>query len=144
MSDAPRADLRRRHLLWGWASLLVFLTMGLVLEAMHGLKAGAYVGVDVETRRTMWRLAHAHGGLLALVHLAFASVAAELDAKLAGRASLGLRAAIVLLPTGFFLGGLWFHEGDPGLGVLLVPVGGLALLFGVGATLRAITLRREV
>ena len=141
MSDAPQADLRRRHLLWGWAGLLLFLTMGLVLEALHGLKAGAYVGVDVETRRTMWRLAHAHGGLIALVHLAFASTAAELDTSLAGRASAALRLALVLLPLGFFLGGVWFHEGDPGLGVLLVPLGGLALLFGVGATLRAIMKR---
>ena len=66
------AALARRHLQIGWWALLVFLSVGLVLEALHGLKVGLYLDVSNETRRLMWRLAHAHGTLLALVNLAFA------------------------------------------------------------------------
>jgi len=40
-------------------------------------------------------------------------------------------AASVLLPGGFFLGGVVFYSGDPGLGVLLVPVGAMSLLIAV-------------
>lgn len=143
MSPSAQASRRRKHLLWGWAGLLVFLTLGLVLEALHGLKSQLYVGVDVETRRTMWRLAHAHGGLIALVHLAFASVVDELPLRSASMGSRALVLAICAMPSGFWLGGIWFHAGDPGLGVLLVPVGGLALLIGVAATLRGLMLSRD-
>ena len=138
MNPADAKTMRRRHLRWGWAGLAVFLSMGLLLEAMHGMKLGAYVGVDVETRRTMWRLAHAHGGLLSLIHIAFATSCAELSDASAKLASTCLRVAIALLPLGFVLGGVWFHAGDPGLGVLLVPVGGLALLVGVWTVVRGV------
>ena len=37
----------------------------------------------------------------------------------------------MLLPTGFFLGGIFIYGGDPGLGVLLVPIGGLLLVVAV-------------
>jgi hypothetical protein len=118
---------------------MLFLSLGLVLEALHGLKWGSYIGVDVETRRTMWRLAHAHGGLIALIHLAFASVVNDLEPSVSRIASSCLIAAMALLPLGFFLGGVWFHAGDPGLGVLLVPVGGLSLLVSVALTLRGLS-----
>src|SRR5690606_12227628 len=42
--------------------------------------------------------------------------------------SVSLDLASLLLPLGFFLGGLWHYAGDPGLGVLLVPVGGALLV----------------
>ena len=58
---------------WGWWSLAVFLTLGLVLEALHGFKLGFYLDVHNQTRRHMWTLAHAHGTLLGLVHIAFAA-----------------------------------------------------------------------
>jgi hypothetical protein len=134
----PTIDYRRKHLRWGWAGLAVFLSLGLVLEALHGLKHGSYVGLDVETRRTMWRLAHAHGGLIALVHIAFALSCDDLAADRLATPSICLRLALVLLPLGFFAGGAWFHAGDPGLGVLLVPVGGLLFLVGVWSSWRAI------
>ena len=38
-----------------------------------------------------------------------------------------LIAASVLLPGGFFLGGCFIYESDPGLGIWLVPVGALCL-----------------
>ena len=132
-ADDP-AVLSQRHLRFGWWTLLVFLTMGLGLEVMHGFKVGAYLNVSNETRRLMWTLAHAHGTLLGLVNLAFAftvSRLAERTARSRGVASVCLRSATVLLPGGFFLGGLFVHGGDPGLGILLVPVGGLLLLVAV-------------
>ena len=61
------------HLRFGWWSLLFFLTLGVALEAMHGFKVGWYLDVDNETRRSMFRLAHAHGALLGLCNLALAS-----------------------------------------------------------------------
>ena len=39
--------------------------------------------------------------------------------------------ASLLLPGGFFLGGVVIYAGDPGLGILLVPVGALLLLTAV-------------
>src|SRR5579863_9478153 len=69
----PASALIQRHLQVGWWALLVFLTAGLALEALHGFKVEAYLKVTNETRRLMWTLAHAHGTLLGLVNLAFAS-----------------------------------------------------------------------
>ncbi len=83
----------------------------------------------------MWTLAHAHGVLLSLVHLAFAFTARDLtDTAHRRLASRCLIAASVLLPGGFFLGGITIYSGDPGLGVLLVPVGGVLLLFAIALT----------
>ena len=41
-----------------------------------------------------------------------------------------------LLPAGFFLGGLYIYSGDPGLGIALVPAGGLLLFVAVALTAR--------
>jgi len=126
--------LTKRHLRFGWWMLLVFLTMGLALEALHGFKAGLYLNVSNETRRLMWTLAHAHGTLLGLVNIAFAlsvRLLPEWAARERGISSLCLRGATLLIPAGFFLGGIFIHSGDPGLGILLVPVGGLLLLVAV-------------
>ena len=46
-------------------------------------------------------------------------------------ASACLMAASLLLPGGFFLGGLVIYHGDPGLGILLVPLGALMLFVSV-------------
>lgn len=129
--------LMKRHLRFGWWTLLVFLTLGLVLEALHGLKIGFYLSVTNETRRLMWTLAHAHGTLLALVNLGFAftiRLLPEWSARERGLASVCLRAATLLMPAGFFLGGTVIYSGDPGLGIILLPVGGLLLLVSVFLT----------
>jgi hypothetical protein len=129
--------LTRKHLRFGWWTLLVFLTMGLILEALHGFKAGAYVNVSNETRRLMWTLAHAHGTLLALVNLGFAftvRLVPEWAARERGIASSCFRGATCLMPAGFFFGGLFTYSGDPGLGIVLVPIGGLMLLVAVFLT----------
>ena len=54
-------------------------------------------------------------------------------------ASRFLLAANVLLPAGFFLGGLFLHAGDPGLGILLVPLGAVALFLGVLLAARGVS-----
>ena len=141
--SAPKPDpveaslLERRHLRFGWWSLLVFLTLGVGLEGLHGFKVGWYLDVSNEARRLTWTLCHAHGTLLALIHLAFAYTIGGRRAgesrrrRVASRCLLG---ASVLLPGGFFLGGIVIYDGDPGLGILLVPIGGALLFAAVGAT----------
>lgn len=127
------AALVRRHLRFGWRSLLLFLTLGLVLEGLHGFKVGWYLEISGATRRHMWTLAHAHGTLLAVLNLVFAStlhLMSEGAQRQRNLISAGLLSASVLLPVGFFLGGFFTHEADPGLGIVLVPIGG-ALLFAV-------------
>ena len=130
----------RRHLVFGWWCLLIFLTLGLVLEALHGFKVRFYLDVDHSTRRLLWTLAHAHGTLLALVNLAFAFTVDRVTwpAALLRLASRCLLAAAILMPLGFFLGGWDIHGGDPGYGIVLVALGGLILLVGVLATARAV------
>jgi len=126
--------LARKHLRFGWWSLLVFLSLGVLLEAFHGFKISYYLDVSNAARRLAFRLGHAHGTLLSLVHVAFALTLASRfapAARLAERASPLLGGATLLLPGGFLLGGLFLHGGDPGVGVFLVPVGALALFFAV-------------
>jgi hypothetical protein len=127
--------MMHRHLLLGWWGLVVFLTLGILLEALHGFKVGWYLDVGQEMRRLMLTLAHAHGTLLSLVNLAFAGTLWLLGPKRPLRAGHGaspcLLSATLLMPAGFLLGGLVTYGGDPGLGILLVPVGGLLLLVAV-------------
>ena len=129
---ADRDDpLVGRHLRVGWGALLLFGSLGLVLETLHGLKVRALVDVSSETRRLMWTLAHAHGTLLGLVNIAFAATLRLTSAPASSRLALAsacLTAALVAIPLGFFLGGLFAYAGDPGIGILLVPVGAVALL----------------
>lgn len=140
----PYAQVAEGHLSFGWWALFVFLALGLVLEALHGLKVGYYLDTSNETRRLMWRLAHAHGTLLALVHIAFAlslpklmpNAATEKGAPEAVSPSLAVASRClygcgVLLPLGFFLGGVFVYGGDPGLGVVLAPIGALLGALGV-------------
>ena len=104
----------RAHLAFGWWALAVFTIVGLVLEAMHGLKIGWYLDVTSSTRRLSLTLGHAHGTLLALVNIAFA-----------------LRAATIALPLGFLAGGFNFYGGDPGIAIVLVPPSAGLLIIGV-------------
>ena len=130
-----------RHLRFGWWTLLLFLTMGIALEAMHGFKLGMYMDVDNHTRRLMWTLAHAHGTLLSVIQIVFAVTLSTIRPPDAGRlrtASLCLMGAGILIPAGFFLGGVIFYAGDPGLGILLLPIGALLLFTAVLLTARQI------
>jgi hypothetical protein len=130
--EASSGALRRRHLRFGWWALLFFLSLGMALEGLHAFKVDWYLNVAHQTRRLMLTLGHSHGTLLALVNIAFAL---SLHRLAPGRAlrlgSACLLGAALLLPGGFLLGGLVVYGGDPGAGILLVPVGGLLLLLGV-------------
>ena len=134
------ADTERRHQKFGWCGLTLFLLAGFALETFHGLKLGFYLDEDQTTRRLMWTLAHSHGALFSLVHIAWAFTLSripnqsEWELTWIGRC---LTAGLILLPLGFFLGGLQTFGGDPGPGVLLVPIGALAMIAGVGITARA-------
>jgi hypothetical protein len=129
------AGLSWLSLKFGLWSLLAYLSLGLALEALHGFKVGWYL--DFETRRLMWGLAHAHGVLLSVLVIGFGmmiSVWPDDDAPWRRIASGCLLAATVLLPCGFLLGGAFVHGGDPGVGVVLSPVGGVLLFVGVALT----------
>lgn len=128
-ATAARALL---HFRMGWWTLLFFASVGLGLEALHGFKIGWYLDVANETRRLMFRLGHAHGVLLALVHLAYGATLRLMQPtpRAAVLGSRALVAASALLPVGFLLGAVGSEGGDPGLGIALVPVGAACLLAG--------------
>jgi hypothetical protein len=148
-SSQPPADkqttlLQQRHLFTGWLGLLLFLSLGTALEMMHGFKLGFYLDVQNSSRRLMWTLAHTHGTLFALIHIAFAcslGLLRNMSSGALGLISRCLTGALIVMPLGFFSGGLWMYGGYPGLGVLLVPVGALLLLVGVATF--CITLLRD-
>ena len=128
MNEPERLPVNLRA---GLLGLCCFTALGLFLEALHALKVGLYLDVGNETRRLLWRLAHAHGALLGLVNVGYALAAhawPKLEDPLAGRALLS---ALVLMPLGFFLGGLFARGGDPGVAVGLAVGGAVALLFGL-------------
>jgi hypothetical protein len=124
MKDEPT----HRALLAGWILLAVFLPLGMTLEALHALKVPVYLGSPL--RRELWTLAHAHGTLLGILCLVFASVGERTVPDAPARRSISrwLRIGAAAMPVGFFLGGILGHEGDPSLGILLVPFGGGCLL----------------
>ncbi len=133
-------DYASRHLRFGWWSILVFAAFGLILEALHGFKAPIYLDASNETRRLVWTLAHAHGLGIGIVHILFGLTlrsARDVPAAALRRISWSLIWASVLLPGGFFLGGIAFYSGDPGLGIVLVPAGAILLLTAIFSIARA-------
>jgi len=132
------------HLTFGCWSLFLFVILGVVLESLHAFKVGWYLDVGNDARRLSWRLAHAHGTFLALVNIVFALVLSLLPEWSTGSRSLASRcllASVVLVPGGFFLGGIWIYGGDPGLGVFLVPPG--ALLVCLAVLLTGLAIRKH-
>jgi hypothetical protein len=128
-TDAPAPDpSARRCARAGFFLLALSVPLGLTFEALHALKVEVYLGSA--TRREMWTLAHAHGGMLGLLLLAFAAAAPSALSRPADRARVArlLVPAAYLMPLGFFAGGVLNAEGDPSLGILLVPLGGALLL----------------
>lgn len=126
-------SLFRLHLHFGWIALALFAGLGTLLELMHGFKVGWLLDVDNSTRRFLWTLGHVHGTFIALINLAFAMTTrlAELEPRRSRWASRCLLAANVLMPAGLLLGGIDTYGGDPGLGVVLMPVGAALLLGGL-------------
>jgi hypothetical protein len=118
---------------FGWTSLSLWACAGLALEAMHGFKVALYL--DDELTRTLLRLSHAHGVGLSIVVLVFgASAAPRLAPELASHLGRALAFAAGALPIGFALGAVAHPEGDPSIGIALVPIGALALLYALGRT----------
>jgi hypothetical protein len=140
-----KGDIIRRHLIAGWGGLVLFIVLGVVLEGLHAFKSPLYLDVENETRRFLFRLAHAHGALLSLLQLGVAGTFAWLGER--GCAvnerfiSVCFLGALVLLPSGFFIAGWAATGGDPGWGIVLVPGGAVCLLVGsvvlLAASLRA-------
>jgi hypothetical protein len=125
------------HLRFGCWALLVFLGLGFTLEAFHALGLGWNLAEEYDPRRFMWTLAHAHGTLIALIHIALGAAWSMLrPSPRLSTASLCLDASAWLLPGGFFLGGLFVYPPDPGPGIVLVPIGGLLLFAGIALVTR--------
>jgi len=118
----------------------VFATLGLLLELLHGFKIQLYLSVSNETRRLMWTLAHAHGVLLAIINIVFGLTVSSgrLSIGSVARNSMALIVASILLPGGFFAAGIQFYAGDPGVGIVGVPVGAALLLVAVFSISREI------
>lgn len=117
---------------FGWISLFCWSLLGIALETLHAFKIAAFLSDDLT--RLLLRLAHAHGGLCALVVLAHHATAREVSGHL-------LRIGALLLPLGFLLGAIGHPEGDPSIGILLSPVG--ALLFCAGLVRIALSVWRH-
>lgn len=120
---------------FGWVSLALWVCLGTGLELAHGFKLSAYL--DDEMTRFMLTLAHAHGVGLALVSLAFSTHAPHIfdnNSKIARKIASMLMGGSVLLPLGFLLGAISHPEGDPGVGVLLAPLGALMVLVALVLT----------
>ncbi len=130
--------MTRRHLRAGWWGLALYVVLGAVLELLHAVKSPVFVDAGRETTRMLLRLAHAHGTLLAVVNIAYALTVKAQPEAARPLASAALLVALVLLPAGFLVGAIGAHGGDPGIGVLLVPVGALAILVGAALTGRSL------
>ncbi len=115
----------RTALCTGLWVLAISLPLGLTLEALHAMKVQVYFGSAL--RRELWTLAHAHGNLLGILCLAVAALGPRLlsDPARLRRVEKLLAIGAVLMPLGFLLGGVLNSEGDPSLGILLVPIGGV-------------------
>src|SRR5258708_38421581 len=119
-----------RNLRFGWWSLLVFLSLGGVLDTLRGFKVGWYVDVGNEMRQLMFTLAHAHGSALALVNIVAGLTARSVEQfEIRPSVSFCLIWAGLLFPVGFFLGGVVSYGGDPGRGFWLGPVVALMLFY---------------
>jgi len=134
--QTQRKKLCRRHLLEAWGGLFLYALLGLSLELLLAYKAPLYIDVENDTRRLMWRLAHAHGTLFSILHLGLAFTFSKLRdgafPQPAGLLSGCLTGASLLIPAGFFLGGLRAQDGDPAAAIALVPAGAVLLLVALG------------
>lgn len=121
----------------GFLLLAISLPLGLSLEALHAWKVEVYLGSAL--RREMWTLAHAHANLLGILLLVFAALGERWlpHAAHRARAARALRYGSIAMPLGFFFGGVMNREGDPSLAILIVPLGGLCLVYGLAQAVRS-------
>ncbi len=121
----------------GCALLALSLPMGVALEALHGFKVARWL--ESPMRRELWRLAHAHGAMLGILCLLYVAIAPQYvsDDRARSRAGCELALGAVVMPLGFFAGGVLNFEGDPSLGIVLVPLGALLIVSALVRVLRA-------
>jgi hypothetical protein len=117
VNDAARST----HLRFGWTLLAIAIIAGALLETLLGWRS-SLIGAD-DLRHQLWSLAHFHAAFLALLNLIYPSATKR------ATTSSALIAGSILLPLGFFLGGLAHPEGDPGIGIWLAPVGAVLLAY---------------
>lgn len=131
-SSSQTSTFAQTHRKYGWTALFFFMLFGTIVEGMLGFKSS---GITMDAlRRELWSLAHFHGAMLAVVNIVYvqwadSSQIAENSRKSASRTLL---IGSILMPVGFFLGGVAHPEGDPGIGIFLVPLGALLLLYTIG------------
>jgi hypothetical protein len=131
-SSPVNSKLAIRHKRFGWTSLLIFVGLGTLLEGLLGFKS---IGLLLDPlKRELWRLAHFHGAMLAIINLVYVFWAdnnnlLDHQQKSASRALIG---GSVCLPIGFFIGGIAHPEGDPGIAIFLVPIGALMICYAIG------------
>jgi hypothetical protein len=113
----------------GLITLAFWMTFGLLLEGFLGYKIPAYLNDDI--RRELFRLAHTHGALFSIVLIVIALCTKADFIKPNSYAQNALRIGSVMMPTGFLLGGVWHFESDPGYAIILAPVGGILVIFGI-------------
>lgn len=132
--SAPLPDVlaaeRRACLRFGWAWLTLWASLGMALEAAHGLKWGPYL--HDELGRLLLTLGHAHGVGLAIVVLVYGSAGAALHRTRAP--GWLLRIAATLIPVGFATSAVGHPEGDPSIAIVLVPLGGMMLIAALAWT----------
>jgi hypothetical protein len=107
------------HLRLGWTLIAIAFAAGLLLETLLGTKA--VVVAEDALRKELWSLAHFHAAFLGLLNLVYPRIS---DAR-----SRLLLLGSVLLPLGFFLGGIAHPEGDPSLAIWLAPIGAVLLVY---------------
>lgn len=115
----------------GWFSLAIFMAFGLLFEGLIGYRSPAYLNDGM--RRELFRLAHAHGTILSLVLLIADEYLTSKDVVIPRPAILSLRIGAIIMPLGFLLGGIWHTETDPHFSIILSPIGGVMLIFGIVA-----------
>src|SRR6185295_4702903 len=91
-NPAARASHADRLLRQGWASIALWMSVGLLLEGLLGYKIPAYL--NDPARRELFRLGHTHGTLLGIL-LVVAALVLERGAQVPKAAHLALRIGAV-------------------------------------------------
>ena len=122
-----------------WIGLAFWMSFGLLLEGLIGYRIPDYL--NDPQRRELFRLAHAHGGVLSLVLLAAALGLGFGITEPPRKALLALRIGVIVMPVSFLLAGIWHYSNDPGLAIWLVAPAALLVVFGIVGL--ALAIRRQ-
>jgi hypothetical protein len=114
-----------------WIALAVWMSFGLLFEGLIGFRSPYFLQDPL--RRELWRLAHAHGTVLSILLLVVGLYLYRALIEPPLFALWALRLGTVLMPVGFLLGGIGHYESDPSFAVVLAPLGGVMIIFGVVA-----------